>query len=244
MTDTRNKVSIGPIASSHALVQALSAIDISVPMRTEGRSTYHTERWSICRLLATLDANGKLIFPLELEHSDRPDFRVVQGGLTMGIEVTEAIPEQYAAYCALAEREFPDPILEPAHFKWDAPKLTTDEMRVLLRQDQLSGEPWVGDQPEREWAAQMKRTVDTKSATMQKLGFSCFEKNCLLIYDNLPLPGLDLGKATELLRSELDAQADAAIKFDTIYVEHGGQVVEFSKLGAQSMNVRDLWSDT
>jgi hypothetical protein len=66
-------------------------MDISVPARTEGRTTRHTETWTIARLLATLAAY----------HRDKPDIALTSGGLEIGIEITEAISTQYAAYQAL-----------------------------------------------------------------------------------------------------------------------------------------------
>ena len=52
----------------------LSKIDIRVPARTEGREVIHCEKWAICRFLATLSTCDRLIFPIELTKSERPDF--------------------------------------------------------------------------------------------------------------------------------------------------------------------------
>lgn len=117
------QVNISLVHNGPELLAALRGIDISVPPRSAGRKTEHTETWTICRLLSTLEASGLLSYPVALTHRDRPDFHLQSGSRDIGIEVTEAISEQYAAYAALAEREFPGAWLEPAHFKWGAPKL-------------------------------------------------------------------------------------------------------------------------
>lgn len=121
----------------------------------------------------------------------------------IGIEITEAISQQYAAYSALAEREFPEVFLEPAHFRWGARELSLDQMRELLRQDQLSGEPWAGDRPEREWALFIQSVVDAKLKKIAKSGFKVYARNSLAIYDNLPLPNVHLGKAIAFLQPML-----------------------------------------
>src|SRR4029077_17901478 len=109
---------ISPALDSGTLRNALRAIDITVPLRTEGRKTAHTEQWVICRLLSTLDRHGRVGFPVSVIHRDRPDFLVMQSAIQVGVEATEAISEEYAAFSALAEREFPDVLLDPGHFRW------------------------------------------------------------------------------------------------------------------------------
>lgn len=145
-------VEIPPTTNAEELFAALARIDLSVPARTDRRTTHHTETWTICRLLSTLAKTGHLVFPVSLSHRDRPDFLLQTGKTKIGVEVTEAISQQYAAYCALAEREFPNAFLEPAHFRWGAPQLTTEQMRELLRQPQLTSDGWAGDRPEQESA--------------------------------------------------------------------------------------------
>jgi hypothetical protein len=103
-------------ADNDALCAALCGVDISVPARTAGRTTRHTETWTISRLLATLATAGRLSYPLSAHYRDRPDFVLTSAGIETSVEITEAISQQYAAYCALAEREFPDVFLEPARF--------------------------------------------------------------------------------------------------------------------------------
>ena len=165
-------VDISPAPDSDTLRKVLRTIDITVPLRTEGRKTTHTERWIVCRLLSTLDRQGHLCFPVSVTHRDKPDFLVTQGSLQVGIEATEAISEQYAAFSALAEREFPDILLDPGHFRWDSPRKTVEEMREILRQGRLTAAPWIGDRPEEEWALYMESIVRTKLGKLRRLDFT------------------------------------------------------------------------
>lgn len=196
-------VDISSAKNESELFAILAPIDISVPGRIDGRTTHHTESWTICRLLSTLASSDALQFPIALQHRDRPDFCLTDKMGEIGIEITEAISQQYAAYSALAEREFPEVFLEPAHFRWGARELSLDQMRELLRQDQLSGEPWAGDRPEREWALFIQSVVDAKLKKIAKSGFKVYARNSLAIYDNLPLPNVHLGKAIAFLQPML-----------------------------------------
>lgn len=235
------RIHIQEAVNAEDLRRELAAIDTSVPARTDGRTTLQTETRTICRLLSTLDAEDSLTFPVSLHHGDRPDFTLTEASNRAGIEATEAVPKQYAAYCALAEREFPNALLEPSHFRLGAPELTVEQMRDLLRQDQLSGEPWVGDKPEREWATWMKSVVDVKLEKMKKDGYRLYPSNRLLIYDNLPLPHIDLTKAIDFLTPMLESVWSQDKSFDSIYVEHGQFIIEFTAESVKSMAIRDLW---
>ena len=235
-----------PVAISSAidrtvLYAALRSIGISVPLRTEGRTKVHTETWAICRLTATLAESNLVSYPASVQHSDRPDFQVQFGEATIGVEVTEAISEQYAAYSALAEHEFPDAFLEPGHFRWGRPKLTMDEMRALLRHDKLSATPWVGDRAEREWALYMQSIVESKLAKLAKPGFSQFSENWLAIYDNLPLCHINLEKAVAFLRPALAAYWRCSPGFSAIYVEHGPVIVKLLRSEVRHRVLHDLW---
>jgi hypothetical protein len=234
-------VHISTTASAAQLLALLERIDISVPARIEGRTTDHTETWTICHLLSSLANARALAFPVSLQHRDRPDFCLSESVGTTGIEVTEAISEQYAAYSALAEREFPDVFLEPAHFRWNAKHLSLDEMRELLRQDQLTAEPWVGDRPEQEWALFMQSVIEAKLAKMKKPGFALFPRNVLAIYDNLPLPNVYLAKALTFLTPLLASEWSRNPSFDTIYIEHGPVLAEIASTGTRTIGLHDIW---
>ena len=156
------------------------------------------------------------------------------------MEITEAIPQQYAAYCALAERES-GVLLEPAHFRWDSPQRTVKEMRTLLRQTQLTSEGWVGDHPEKEWALFMQSTVHTKLGKLMRRDFMKFEQNWLSIYDNLPMPNINLSDAIDFLRPLLEDRWSRAPAFDTLFVEHGPVIVRITAKGADHLLLKNLW---
>lgn len=234
-------LNIPSIPTSDELISVLQQIDISVPPRTDGRTTHHTETWTICRLLSTLANHKRLSFPVSLNHRDRPDFLIEAGNTKVGVEVTEAISEQYAAYCALAELGFPDVFLEPAHFRWGAPKLTVEEMRSLLRESQLTSDGWAGDRPEQEWAFFIQSVVDNKLAKLSRPNFASFDQNWLSIYDNLPLPNIHLEKAITFLQPLLQDRWWRDPSFNMLFVEHGPVIVQITENGTDHLVLSDLW---
>jgi len=91
-------------ATSFAELQSsLMALDISVPERSRGRQTHHAERYCIVHLLSSL-GSGRLTFPLVVLHRDRPDFVLSMPNGNIGIEHTEAVPENVARSEVLREQ--------------------------------------------------------------------------------------------------------------------------------------------
>lgn len=82
----------------------LAELDIDVPLRSEGRRNHHAERYCIAPMLATLPVE-QLSFPLTLIHSDKPDFLLAMPSTDVGIEHTEAVPENIARADFLREKE-------------------------------------------------------------------------------------------------------------------------------------------
>ncbi len=231
---------INNISDRDELCAALQRVDISVPAR-KTRTTHHTETWMMCRPLTTL-ANAKgLFYPLSVKHQDKPDFLIVMENTRIGIEVTEAISAQYSKYCALAEKEFPDALLEPAHFGWDAPERSKEEMREMLRQNQLTSSGWTGDRPEREWALFVQSFIDKKLEKLAASDFTKYDTNWLSIYDNLPLMAVDLERAMAFLRPQIQDCWSRTPSFDALFVECGSIIVKITASDLEYFDLSDLW---
>lgn len=222
------------------LQKLLAGTDISVSARTQGRTNDQTESWVMCRLLSTLAHYRKLAFPIRVIHRDRPDFLLQQRCAKIGVEVTEAIPKEYAAFCALQEREFPGKWIEPAHFRLYSPEMTTNQMRKLLRQTKLTSDGWAGDSVEREWSLHMKGSIETKTSKLQKEGFRKFKFNWVAIYDNLPYHAVHLEDAVKRLESLLSNYWQNKPCFNVICIEHGPVIVMITKDGAQHYKLYDM----
>lgn len=223
------------------LIAQLASVDISVPGRIEGRTSGNTEAWTLCRLLATLANAGELRFPLSAAGRERPDFLLELAGRLIGIEVTEAITAEFAAFCALAEREFPGVWFSLAQFRMGGKCKTPEDMRAVLRGDVSMGDGWVGDSPEREWASYIADAVSKKGRNLVKVGFETFDENWLSMYDNLPVPNIHLGDAIKLLRPLLEEHWDSTPSFDRVFIEHGQVIACVSRHEASQLELNDLW---
>lgn len=202
--------------SGEDLLKILAAIDISVPGRTEGRKTEHTERYSICRLLSTLAKTEYLSYPLSLTKRERPDFLLTCKGQTIGIEVTEATSTDYSSYQALVQKQNPGHFIEPSHFR-HGETLDRERQQELLQADKLTSDGWVGDGVEKEWSLFMKGAIEKKHQKLQEQSFEKFSQNWLLIYDNTPTLALDREYLIPYIETLL--QNHTTPYFDMIFIE-------------------------
>lgn len=226
---------------SAAFSRSLAAIDISVSARTDGRTTDQTEIWIASHLFATLANSGELTFPLSLERRDRPDLLLRQPDKLIGVEITEAITEEYAAFCALAEREFPNVMYALSHFRPGTKRKTVEDMRAILRGEISTNEGWIGESPEEFWAQKIADSVLRKAEKLSKPGFALFDENWLSIYDNLPLPHIDLSDGIAVLRSLLTAHWSENPSFQRVFVEHGPVIACITADSSNHMLLCDLW---
>jgi hypothetical protein len=182
------------------LLSALKDIDIRVPPRKQGRTTEHGERWSICRLLATLAKNDFLAYPLEFIKRPKrqpPDFSLRNGHLDIGIEVTEAINEDYAKATTLPEADERGAVIDPSLFKWGSSRKKLHELRTIVKQRKLTGPGWEGNSVEIEYANAIIEKTLAKTKLLNK-HYEKFLENWLLIYCNLTIPMLDIKEANQI----------------------------------------------
>lgn len=220
------------------LMKRLAATSLEVPKRTNGRTTEQTERWTICRLLSTLGALKRLVYPLSVLHVDKPDFTVSMSSARVGIEVTEAIHRDYARCVALAEHEKPDAVIDASLFRWGDPEKTLAQLRAIVAASQLTGPGWAGDSVESEWAIHIASIIASKRAKLPS--YRQHDLQWLAIYDNLPLPNVNLALAVQKLQRLLQPWNDKAT-FDEIFVEHGPVIVALTGQSVCFLELNDLW---
>ncbi len=207
------------------LTNRLAELDTDVPTRSEGRRNHHAERYSIVHLLGALPIE-RLSFPLALTHSDKPDFLLAMPDSEVGIEHTEAVPENVANADFLREKEGLGPeVYFIPHARPGEPKKTADELRREIEADK-PGSGWCGDSPEREWAAAMAYYVKKKIPKATADGFARYPANWLIVYDNWPLPAIDYSKAATHLVPLLAAMRAFSV-FDAIFVHDDSHMCEF-----------------
>ncbi len=226
--------------NAHELRAVVAGIDISVPLRTEGRTTDDCEKWSICRLLATISDSEFLNFPIEVVHRDRPDFHIKQGSMNIGIEITEVISENDAAIDAYREHKNIDgPFLIKRHRPGDV-RLTGTALRSAAASHKL-GSVWAGDSVEREWVSAMQTFISTKVEKAKKPGFHLFSENWLLMYDNWSLPAVDYEAAAIMLYKSM--KSDHFGPFQKIWIESSDEIRCFLRCGGVvKMAINNVWA--
>lgn len=179
------------------------------------------------RCLASLARSSALRYPIAVTHTDRPDLQFTMNGTTVGIEITEAVPEDWARVVALREREdFPECIAIPRFIPGE-PRRTLDAIRALARGDD-NGDGWCGDGVETDWAQAMAYFIRQKADKTRSSEFRSFDRSGLLIYDGWPLPGLNLPKGVRYLVRSGQHQSWAAA-FNDVYIESGDHLVWFQR---------------
>ena len=161
------------------------------------------------------------------------------GNAQIGIEITEAIPERFAALCALAEKEFPSHWLPVDLFPWSVETLSKDEMRNLLRKDARSAAAWVGNAPEKEWASFISGVVKNKLHKLAGKDFQLFDENWLAIYDNLPLPDVHLADAIRLLKPLVADTWTSVPAFDALFIERGPVIAKVTAGASEHFVIDD-----
>lgn len=179
--------------SRDELLYELSQLDTRVSPRSLGRTTEQTERHGIAYLLASLPPSD-LAFPLTVEHGDRPDFVLRFIGCAVGVEFTEAIAENVARASAIREKGVGPRVHFIPRAEPDEPARTSATLRREIQEDKPGG-PWVGDESEQSWASAMLHFTQAKVAKAAKPGFTNYEHNWLLIYDNWSVPALKHAEA-------------------------------------------------
>lgn len=228
--------------SAEDLLTQLAAIDISVPLSDEGRTTPHRERYMVARLLSTLADSDFLQYPLRLEHREKPDFGLFSAGSAVGIECVEATHEEWAQIQAVRDRDFPEelvflPMLRPGQTTF------TMEERVEIASGVGAGPPWVGKMAENQWADAMVHFIAKKTEKLRKGNYSEFATNWLVIQDEWPVPlyypekrVAAAGLCIEAARPFLEHHC-----FSHIFIGDSSGLIHLTPQGASMLDVRDLW---
>jgi hypothetical protein len=114
-------------------------------------------------------------------------------------------------------------------------------MRALLRESQLTSDGWAGDHPEQEWTLFIQSAFEAKLIKLHHTGIMKYARNWLSVYDNLPLPNIDLQKAVALLRPLIRDCWMQTPSFDALFVEHGSVIVAITTTSADHLVLNDLW---
>jgi hypothetical protein len=159
------------------LEKKLSEIDTSVPLRTDGRKSEDEERYSLAFYLKRLAAHNRIQFPVRVEKSERPDFKIISRNVLTGLEHTNAGSEEWHRQQTLYESAPQGSFLEP---------LPSDRLKSAVR---LPGEPLIADgwgfgDAQEEWVKNMIAAIEKKTASINQESYEANYPVDLMIYDN------------------------------------------------------------
>lgn len=172
------------VQSSHNLQRILEKLPVSAPPRGR-RTREHSQQWVIRQFLLTVAESELLEYPLYVEPGDRPDFVLSSPFWKLGIEITEAVPQERARVEALDETTVsnPDARFDPPYRYGE--KRSLKKIRDIARnRDRTQYLPHMGDSTERNWIEAMMCITKHKTRKLALPGFSKHLGNWLLIYDN------------------------------------------------------------
>lgn len=203
--------------------EILDRLNIVVPPRGRQRTTEHCEKWALHKALSILHSHNMISFPISIKKSEKPDYWIEMSGKTYGVELTEIIHPDYARVQTLPEAQNDKSVLDPSLFKWGTETRSTEDLRQIAAQDELTGEPWIGDNVEREF---VQSIVDTVVAKRKKLTahYKRAEVDVLLIYHNQSTPALDFTQGLEYTKQKLVScwgqgfNVVAVIKYEQLFV--------------------------
>lgn len=208
------------------LISALRAANVSVPGRASGRTRHQVEIYSLIRVLASRPYRLS-DFPLKLVKRERPDFLLLVNGIAIGVEHTEAIPQNAAKESFLRDRGIgPETYYKQPATIGERAK-GSKEIRAEIEADKMS-EGWIGESVERNWVEAMTHFVSKRVKSVQSLDYARFDHTWLVIYDNWPAPILNHAKALPLLTAELAKQEIWSV-FERVFIIDESVLIENEK---------------
>ncbi len=230
MKDTRKPIEA---TSPSDLTRKLDSWDIYLPERGQGRKTFHTERRTTCPFLHTISKTGLLSYPLRVKPDDRPDLVLElmgQDRRQIGVEITEAIPQNWAWIASKANQN--DSMFVPES-KIDDPCWTKDKIEKYVETGGKNSPPIMGKATEiRNWKDAILEFAKRKAHKFENEEFKMYQHNWLLIHDNwTPTPSNStiLGVSNRLGKDLYTS--DWNNPFDKVFIQNFDMILEFSRQG-------------
>ncbi|MEW5943563.1 MAG: hypothetical protein AB1710_06910 [Pseudomonadota bacterium] len=230
--------------SANALFAQLSAIDITVPLITEGRTSQHREQYMMARFLATAAKIGKIGFPLNLMHGDKPDFVLTTAGIEVGVECVEAVPEEWYAIEALRERHYPN-ALNFGQIYHPTERIFDKQTKIDIASGKHLGSTWVGSMPKLQWVAAMEHFIGLKTDKLRSGNYSSHGTMWLIIQDEWRVP---LYRPQEVQEAALECmfRIDHLLSppcFRAIFICSGNLLLCIENGQLEVAEIHDLWRD-
>ena len=241
--NTRPNLTLSAVSTEDLHAQ-LRAIDIAVPLVTEGRTKEHRERFMMARFLATAAKSNRLAFPFAVVHSEKPDFLLRLAGLEVGAECVEAVPKELYQIEVLHETHYPEAMNFGQRFEPGEENRTWDEKHEVAS-GRRAGSAWMPATAKQNWISAMQHVVAGKAEKVRQGNYSSRSSMWLLVRDEWPnslqFYPQQVREAAAELRHEL-APLFVQPAFQAVFIESGGQLLCFEESRLTVEEVCDLWT--
>ena len=216
--------------SSSQLVEVLTNLDFrQKSRRSAGHKNDQGERYAIQHFLVPLARIGRLLFPLTIEKTERPDFIVTQGATKWGIEVTQTTTTEINRDLARAKSQGSGDFVE----------YTPSGHNVVKSGDRQSGPGLSGLADCRQIGNLAAAALKRKLETLNKTGFESHSSNILLLLDTygIPFEGDELPTLLEHIVQAVRAEAinsTTQLEFERICFIENGMLID-DILGSQEI---------
>lgn len=240
----RNLPNLSLAATSTSDLEAqLRAVDIAVPLVSEGRRKEHREQYMMARFLATMARTSRLSFPLQVVHGEKPDFVLHMANGQVGVECVEAVPPEHYHIEDLRERLYSEAFNFGQRFRPGEVNFTLDEKHAIASGDR-AGPPWMPDAAKRNWITAMQFVTAGKTAKLRNGNYSANSSTWLLVQDEWPnalhfYPETVRAAAQELLEALAPLLAPPA--FQAVFIASGNQLLCFHSGRLAVEDVCNLW---
>lgn len=198
----------------------------------------------MARLLATLADTELLDFPLRVEHREKPDFALHLPTSCIGVECVEVTSPEWQEIQVLRERESPDALIFTPMLRPGQTTFTLEQRREIARGDR-AGPPWVGNMPERHWAAAHAFFIAAKTKKLRSGNYAGFSEVWLLIQDEWPTPIHyieDYEEAAALCVRSISSELSSPC-FSRLFTASSRFLIELKRPQPRLRNVNDLWRE-
>lgn len=197
----------------------------------------------MARFLATMAHAGRLEFPLELVHGEKPDFTLILAGVDIGAECVEAVPPEHYHIEDIRERLYPDAMNFGQKFEPGETNFTSVQKHEIASGER-AGPPWMPDAMRRNWLDSMEYVLAGKTAKLRNGNYCANASTWLLVQDEWPnalhfYPHKVYEAAGELLVRLEPLLSPPA--FQSIFIASGDQLLCFQKGQLYVEEICDLW---
>lgn len=228
------------------LLSKLSKIKINKPPKNKSLKNEHAEKYCLLKILSTLAKSNKIIYPLQILDRDgdkkreRPDFLYISGNHHIGIEHTQAVPENKIKEDIFRKKLGKNEVHAISEYH-PTDKRMGKKLLINKIENNNSSQASLNDSIEINWSSVMRYFIAKKENNTLKKGYKLFDKNWLIIHDNwTPKVSRNIDLGLKYLLGELISYKHN-FDFDCTYILSNDILLIISNNKCEKIQVNNLW---